>query len=59
MFRVQTDPMIADGRKKRIEVNQEPFDFRTSNIWKAVSISVIIYKKLKAELGMSATVGAT
>ena len=26
MFRVQTDPMIADGRKKRVEFNQEPFD---------------------------------
>ena len=29
MFRVQTDLMIADGRKKRVELNQEPFDLRT------------------------------
>ena len=32
MFRVQTEPMIADGRKKRVELNQEPFDLRTVNI---------------------------
>ena len=32
MFRVQTDPMIANGRKKRVELIQEPFDLGTVNM---------------------------
>ena len=65
MFRVRTDPMIADGRKKRVESNQGPFDLRTVirkhnvRFYHFLSSFKKVWKQNKEWQYISATVEAT